>query len=317
MAYTVLLTDQVFPSVEVEREILARAGATLEVLAEPTPARIREAGRTVDAVLTTYAPIDADTLGSFERCRVISRYGIGVDNIDLDAARARGVIVTNVPDYCVEEVADHTLALVLALARRLPQGHAIVVDGRWGVKDLGRVRRLRGRTLGLVGFGNIGAAVAGRARAFGLEVVVFDPYVDVARLAEAGADRAGSLDELLGAADIVSLHAPLTPETQGIIDRRAIDRMRPGAVLVNTSRGGLVETAAVLDALREGRLAGAGLDVFAQEPPAAQTLADVPNLLSTPHAAFYSEEAIRESQTKAAEAIVAVLEGREPRNRVV
>ena len=312
----VVLTDQVFPDTEVERELLTRIGAELRILQEASPESIRAGACKADAVLTTYAPIDAETIAALERCRIIARYGIGVDNIDLHAARERGIVVTNVPDYCIEEVADHTLALLLAAARKIVLGNGLVRSGSWGIVGLVPVRRLRGRTLGLIGFGRIGSAVATRARAFGLEVSSYDPYVAPQQIEAAGVRPATSLDELLAGSDAVSVHAPLTDSTRGLVGEAELARMRPEAILINTSRGPIVSTAAVVDALRAGRLGAACLDVFDAEPPDATALAGVPNLIATPHGAFYSEEAIRESQTKAAGAIVDVLSGREPAYRV-
>jgi D-3-phosphoglycerate dehydrogenase / 2-oxoglutarate reductase len=313
----VALTDQVFPTLDVERAILSTIDATLEVLPAGTPDVIRADAAQADALLTTYAPIDAETLASLERCRIISRYGIGVDNIDLEAARERGVVVTNVPDYCVEEVADHTLALLLAAVRKIPLGDRLVHAGEWGISGVQPVRRLRGRTLGLVGFGHIGVQVARRAASFGLAVVASDPYVPAERMEAEGVGRAETLDDLLPGSDVVSIHVPLSAATRGLIGADALARMRGDAILINTSRGPIVSTEAVVAALREGRLAAACLDVFETEPPTAEVLDGVPNLIATPHAAFYSEEAIAESQTRAAQAIVDVLSGREPRNRVV
>ena len=317
MPALVTLTDQVFPTLDVERSILSTIGASLEVLPESTPEAIREHAAGADAVLTTYAPIDRETIASLGRCRIISRYGIGVDNIDLEAARERGIAVTNVPDYCVEEVADHVLALLLAATRKIVRGDAVVRSGGWGISELRPVHRLRGRKLGLVGFGHIGEQVARRAAAFGLEVSAYDPYLPAERLEAAGVHPAASLEELLAASDAVSIHVPLVDATRGLIGADAVAQMKPGSILINTSRGPVVSTPAVAAALREGRLGAACLDVFETEPPPAGTIDDVPNLIATPHSAYYSEEAIGESQTRAAQAIVDVLSGREPRNRVV
>ena len=313
----VTLTDQVFPTLDIEREILSTIGATLEVLSAGTPEAIRAEAAQADAVLTTYAPIDAETLAALERCLIISRYGIGVDNIDLEAARERGVVVTNVPDYCVEEVADHTLALLLAAVRKISLGDRLVHAGEWGIAGVRPIHRLRGRKLGLVGFGHIGVQVARRGVAFGLEVIAFDPYVPAERMDAENVGRAETLDDLLPACDVVSIHVPLVPATRGLIGADAVSRMRDDAILINTSRGPIVSTEAVVAALRQGRLGAACLDVFETEPPPAELVDGVPNLIATPHAAFYSEEAIAESQTRAAQAIVDVLGGREPRNRVV
>lgn len=317
MAGRVVLTDQVFPDTEVERERLAEIGASLEVLHDSSPEAIREHAGDADALLTTYAPIDRTTIGALERCRIIARYGIGVDNIDLEAARERGIAVTNVPDYCLEEVADHALALLLAAARKIVRGNELVRAGRWGIDGVVPVHRLRGRTLGLVGYGRISSEVARRGRSFGLTPSAHDPYVAPERMEADGVEPRETLEALLAGSDFVSVHVPLTSSTRGLIDERAIAQMREGAVLINTSRGAIVSTEAVVEALRSDRLAAACLDVFASEPPDPGLLESVPNLIATPHAAFYSEEAIRESQTKASEAIVAVLTGREPAYRVV
>jgi D-3-phosphoglycerate dehydrogenase / 2-oxoglutarate reductase len=251
------------------------------------------------------------------RCRIIARYGIGVDNIDLDAAKERGIVVTNVPDYCVDEVADHTIALLLTATRKIVAGDRVVRSGGWGISELRPIHRLRSRTLGLVGFGHIGRAVSVRANALGLSVKIYDPYI--AETATEGLDvqRVDDLDELLRQSDIVSVHAPLVPATSGMFDATAIAKMKDGAVLINTSRGPIVETAAVTDALRAGRLGAAALDVFDSEPPDLAAIEGLDNLVATPHSAFYSEESIQESQRKAAEAIVDVLQGRAPRYRIV
>ena len=312
----VVLTDQVFPTTDTERAILAEVGAELVVLDDPSPDSIRKNARDADALLNTYSPIDKETLEHLERCKIIARYGIGVDNVDLQAAKDRGVLVTNVPDYCVDEVADHTLALLLAVVRKVVKGHTHTVGGGWGIDPLRPIHRLRGQVLGLIGFGNIARGVADRARAFGLGITTFDPYVSDDLLSSHGASRSQSLDELLAGADIVSVHVPLLPDTRELIDARAIAQMGSGAILLNTSRGPIVDVAAVLDALRSGQLSGAGLDVFPTEPPDASFFAGIENLVVTPHAAFYSDEAIIESQTKAAGNIVAVLTGKEPLYRV-
>jgi D-3-phosphoglycerate dehydrogenase len=313
----VVLTDQVFPTVDVEREIFSRSGGELEILPDSSPETIRAEAADADAILTTYAAIDAKTVAALKSCKVIARYGIGVDNIDLEAARSAGITVTNVPDYCVEEVADHTVALLLAVWRKIVTGNQIVRNDGWGIAQLRPVRRLRGRQLGMIGFGHIGRAVAARATTFGLELRVFDPYIDDSALAGTGIQRIEELDELLSGSDIVTIHAPLTSGTKGLIDSAAIERMKDGAVLINTSRGPIVDTKAVATALAQGKLSGAGLDVFDEEPPDTALLSSLETLVATPHAAFYSDEAIAESQTKAATSIVTVLSGDEPDYRVV
>ena len=301
----VVLTDQVFPSLETERRILLAHDAALEV-ADGTLADVLDRARDADALLTTYFPLDRATIESLEKCRVIARYGIGVDNVDLQAARERGIVVTNVPDYSVQEVASHTLALLLMLLRRIPEADAYVRDGGWAIAPLRPMRRISTLTIGLVGYGKIAQQLAEWLRALGARVVAYDPFV------KAEAELVASLDELLRMSDAVSLHAPLTPGTQGMIGADQLSLMQPHAVLVNTSRGGLLVLDDLVEALRAGTIRAAGLDTFDREPVDASRVQGVPNLVVTPHMAYYSEEAILESQTKATSQIVKVLAGETP-----
>jgi D-3-phosphoglycerate dehydrogenase len=312
----VVLTDQVFPNTDIERAILAEINAELTVVENSTVDEIRRAAHDADALLNTYAAINRETLGHLTACKVIARYGIGVDNIDLEAARQSGVVVTNVPDYCVDEVADHTIALLLAVVRKVVAGHNHTVSGGWGIDSLRPVHRLRGQTLGLIGFGNIAREVAKRARSFGLDVQSYDPYIDETVFGSEGVRRSGELTDLLATSDIVSVHVPLVDATRGLLGEEAIALIRPNSIVLNTSRGPIVDADAVVDALTSGHLAGAGLDVFPTEPPDATNFHTTPNLVVTPHMAFYSDESIAESQTKAAQCIVAVLRGDEPAYRV-
>ncbi len=303
--FKVVLTDQVFPDTVIEQEILGAAGGTL-VVAAGEREEVLAAAADADAVLTTYFPLPKEDIERLGRCRVIARYGIGVDNVDVAAAVERGIVVTNVPDYCVEEVGTHALAMVLALLRRLPAGHAEVLAGGWGVANLRPMLRPSEVTLGLVGYGRIARQLAVGARALGMRIVVHDPYLEAAP--PEGVELV-DLPTLLEQSDAVSLHCPLTDATRGLIGAEQLAMMRPHAVLVNTSRGPLVRFDDLVTALREGRIGGAGLDVFETEPPVASALHGVPGLLATPHVAFYSEAATRESQRKAATQIVKALAG--------
>lgn len=305
--FKVVVTDQVFPDVDVERALLAEIDASLEV-ADGSLDDALARGRDADALLNTYLPLDADVFAQLERCRIVARYGIGVDNVDLTAAQQAGVVVTNVPDYCVEEVATHALAMLLALLRRLPQGDAKVRGGGWGLDGLRPMTRLTEVTVGLVGFGRIARRLAESLRVLGCRLAVHDPFLEPSE----GLPPLMSLEELLRTADAVSLHAPLTPDTKGIINADALALMPEHAVLVNTSRGPLVVLDDLVTALRDGRLRAAGLDVLPEEPPPPGALDGVPNLLVTPHTAFYSEQAVRESQTKAATQVIKVLTDRAP-----
>lgn len=309
--YKVVVSDQVFPSVEIERALLAEIDADL-VVAEGDVDAVLEVAADADGILNTYLPWDADAIGRLDRCKIIARYGIGFDNVDLDAARDAGIVVTNVPDYSVEEVATHALALILASLRKVVAANSAVRRGIWDVDNFRPIRRLSTLTVGLVGLGRIGRRIAAPLRELGARIVAHDPYLTPGE----GLPPLLELDELLAESDVVSLHVPLTSDTRGLIDSEAIAKMKPGAVLINTSRGPLVELDPLVEALREGRLSGAGLDVFDVEPVDPSRIADVPNLVSTPHMAYYSEEALEESQTKAATQVVKVLTGAEPDYRV-
>ncbi|MGH3501059.1 MAG: C-terminal binding protein [Nocardioidaceae bacterium] len=310
--FRVVVTDQVFPDVDLERELLGAAGGAVEV-AEGDRDDVLAVARDADALLNTYFGLDESNIGGLTRCKIVARYGIGVDNVDLEAARRAGIAVTNVPDYCVEEVATHTVGLVLALVRRIPLGDATVRAGGWGIGGLGEVYRFSALTVGLLGYGRIARRVAAVVRCLGADVVAHDPYVESVGAGE----RMAGLDELLASSDVLCVHCPLTPETRGMINASTLARMKPGANLVNTSRGPIAVLDDVLGALREGRLGGAALDVFETEPPPVERLEGVPNLLVTPHAAFYSREAIRESQRKAATQVLKAIRGQPLDYRVV
>lgn len=291
--------------------MLAEIDASLEVASGDIDAVLATVG-SADAILNTYLPFDAGAIARLERPRIIARYGIGVDNIDLQAARDAGIVVTNVPDYSVEEVAVHTLALMLNVARKVSQADALVRSGGWSIDELRPISRLGRLTVGLVGYGRIARRLAAPLAALGVEVVVHDPYVTPAP----GGPAAVELDRLLAEADIVSIHVPLTDETRGLIDRAALETMKRTAVLINASRGPLVVFDDLADALTTGTIAGAALDVFDVEPLPPSRLAGIPNLIVTPHMAYYSEEALTESQTKATTQVIKVLTGREPDYRV-
>jgi D-3-phosphoglycerate dehydrogenase / 2-oxoglutarate reductase len=304
--YRIVVTDQVFPSVDLERGLLADADADLDVASGDREAVLARA-TDADALLNTYFPIDAEAMGRLEKCRIIARYGIGVDNIDLDAARKRGIAVTNVPDYCVEEVAAHAVAMTLSLLRRLPDGEAVLRGGGWGIDKLRPIKRLSETTIGIVGLGRIGRRVAELMGAFGVQLVGHDPFVT-----ELSGVKLVALDELLATSDAVTLHCPLLPQTRGLINTDRLAAMASDAVLINTSRGPLVVLDDLLAALRERRIRAAALDVFESEPVDAADLDGVPGLLATPHMAFYSDAALAESQTKAATQIIKVLAGEAP-----
>ncbi|MDQ7800922.1 MAG: C-terminal binding protein [Armatimonadota bacterium] len=317
--FKVVVTDSVFPHLEVERRILGEIGADLVALQAHRDDELLEPVADADALLVCFAPVTARVVEAARRCRIIARYGIGVDNVDVRTATARGIVVTNVPDYCVDEVSDHALALVLACARKVVWLDRNVRAGRWDARDAVPVHRLSGQVLGLVGFGKIPRLVARKAQAFGMRVLSFDPYVDPAVMRELGVEPAG-LRDLLQRSDYVSVHAPLTPQTEGLIDEAALRWMKPTAYLVNTARGRIVDEGALVRALERGWIAGAALDVLPTEPPPPEDpLLRLDRVILTPHVAFYSEESLQELQRKAAEEVVRVLTGQAPRypvNRV-
>jgi len=305
--YKVVVSDQVFPSVDVERALLADIDAELTVASGDIESVLASAAD-ADAILNTYLPWSADSTARLENCRIIARYGIGFDNVDLGAAADAGIVVTNVPDYSVEEVATHALALILASLRKVVIANDSVRSGTWSIDNFRPISRLSTLTVGLVGYGRIARRIAAPIETLGARVIAHDPYLqpgpDLPPLLE--------LDTVLARSDIVSLHLPLTDETRGIIGADSLARMKPTAILINTSRGPLVDLDALARALREGTIGAAGLDVFDVEPLDASRIEDVPNLIVTPHMAYYSEEALAESQRKAATQVVKVLTGEKP-----
>lgn len=308
----IAIADSVFPSLEPAKRVLAALDAEVRLASAPTAAAILEVGRDADAVMVTFAQISAEIIAGLRRCRAIGRFGIGVDNIDIDAATRAGIQVTYVPDYCVDEVSDHALALLLALARKVVYGNSLVQAGRWEAAAVAPIRRLRGSTLGLLGLGKIPRALVPKAQALGLGVLAHDPFVGDEVAASLNVELV-ELDALLERSDYISIHAPLTPDTDKLFNADAFRRMKPGALLINTSRGPLVDEIALAAALDDGQLAGAALDVVTEEPPAVGSpLLNRDNVILTPHMAFYSDDALVELQTKAAQDVVRVLSGETP-----
>jgi len=308
----IAVTDSVFPSLDPAMAALKRIEPELRMAKSTSRDDILAVARDADAILVTYAKLPGDLLRELARCRVIGRFGLGVDNIDVAAATARGIIVTYVPDYCMHEVSDHAMALLLALVRKIPLSNTLVQAGRWEMPAVVPIHRLRGRVLGLIGFGNIPRVLAPKAQAFGLQVITHDPYVPSDVLQSHGVDGT-SLDDLLARADFISLHAPLLPATRGLMNAAAFAKMKQGALLINTARGPLVDEAALVAALDSGRLGGAALDVVTIEPLAKDSpLTGRDNVILTPHTGFYSVEALNELQTKCASDVARVLSGEKP-----
>lgn len=309
----VAVTDHVFRDLELERKLLADAGHELRFGSNSSSVEeVRDAVAGADAVLNCYASMPAEVIRGLDRCVVIARYGIGLDTIDLDEATAKGIVVTNVPDYCIDEVSDHALALLMSLARGVTLLDRHVRSGSWTPSDARPIHRLRGRTLGLIGFGRIARALAAKVAPLGFRVLTTDPFVPDEAVRQAGAEPA-TMEDLLAAADVVSIHAPLTPDNHHLVGAAELAMMKPDSILINTSRGPLVDLEALRMALAEDRLGGAGLDVLEEEPPAADDpLLHRDDVIVTPHAAFYSEESLKELQRKAVEQVIAALAGRTP-----
>ena len=303
---------------ETERAALAPLGVGVLPVGAEEDAVAALADRKVVGVFVRERRVEATVFDACPDLRLVLRYGVGVDNIDMDLARARRIHVANVPDYgAAQEVSDHAIALYLAVARRIVSRDAEVRRGVWSVGQAQPIPGHRGGTLGLIGFGRIARAACARFRALGFaRVLVSDPGLDAAAAAEAGVGRVG-VDEICRQADAISLHAPLTPQTSRILDARRIALMKPTAILVNVSRGGLVDETALAAALHEGRIFGAGIDVFEQEPPGADNpLMTAPMTVLSDHAGWYSEDSVKELQTHAAEEAVRVLSGHAPANWV-
>ena len=310
--FLIAVTDSPFPSLDPAKAALARVDPELRMAQSASAEDILAVARDADAILVTYAKLPGELLRQLTRCRAIGRFGLGVDNIDIPAAAALGISVTYVPDYCMQEVSDHAMALLLATARKVPLSNKLVQSGRWEVPPIVPIHRLSGRVLGLVGFGNIPRALAPKARAFGLRVVTHDPYVSPDVLSAAAVDGV-SFDRLLEMSDFVSIHAPLMPSTRGLFNADVFHKMKKGAVLINTARGPLVDEAALIAALDTGQLGGAALDVVTTEPLTKDSkLLGRDNVILTPHTAFYSVEALEELQTKCAADVARVLSGEQP-----
>jgi len=265
-----------------------------------------------DAILNADFRITARIISSFSRCRVISRLGIGVDNIDVDAATARGIPVANVPEFCTEEVANRAFTLLLACASQLLQLDRRVREGGWRMGELPATVQIEGQILGLVGFGRIARAVARRGRAFGMKVIAYDPYLTPSAIEQGGASPA-SFDEVLSKSDFLSLHAPLTRETHHLINAEALRLVKPSAILINCARGGVIDEQALVAALRDQRLARAGLEVLEKEPPLMDNpLLSMDRVVFTPHSAAHTQRALQTVREAAVDAVVRVLKGERP-----
>ncbi|MBA3450495.1 MAG: C-terminal binding protein [Chloroflexia bacterium] len=325
--FTVIVTSNRYGNetrgLELEQELVAAVDdLDLRLFSRPgaTEDELIAAAQDADAMLvSTREAVTRRVLENIPRVKVIARYGVGLDNVDLDAAAEAGIVVTHYPGYCTSEVADHALAMILALNRRIVEQDRALREGAWvehgpATRRIlrGPIQPLREQTLGIVGFGRIGQAVAARAKPFNLTIVATDPYTDPEVMVAAGVEPV-SLQELLRRADIVTVHTPLTPETRGLIDAGALALMKPAAVLVNTARGPIIDLPALAQALAEGRIAGAALDVVDPEPlPAVSPFYRMPNVILTPHSAYYSERSVDVVRRETLLEALQVLRGKRP-----
>ena len=311
--FNVVVTDDRFGSYREEQEVLAPLGAGLEVKNLGGPPDAIAALRHADAILVNLFPLTAQIISELEKCRVISRYGVGYDNVDVDAATRKGIWVARVPDYCHEEASDQSLALLLACVRKIAYKDRKIRQGAWNLHGDQPTGRIAGKTLGIVGYGRVGRAVHRKVGGFGLgRVLVCDPTEDPEIIRAAGARKVG-LRELIEQSDFISLHVPLKPDTLHLIGRSELAQMKPGVILINCSRGPVVDEQALAEALVSGHIGGAGLDVFETEPlPVHSALRSLDNVVLSDHAGWYSEESVVELKRKAARNVAAVLGGGTP-----
>lgn len=311
--FDVVVTDHDFDSLAIEEAVLDDV-ATVRDLSTVSEEAFDEALANAAGILNLRYSLPADSISRLDNCRIIARYGIGVDNVALDAAANQGMYVTNVPEYCVEEVANHAFALLLTLARGITFYDRSVSVGDWDRDAAAPLERLSTQTVGIVGFGEIGQTLAHRLDAFGIEVLASDPFLSEEDVAEKPAALV-SFETLLRESDYVSIHSPLTDDTRDLFDERAFTQMKPSAALINVARGPIVDESALVAALDDGNIAAAGLDVFDPEPPRSDSpLRDHPQVVTTPHVAWYSEEANEERRQTAAECVRAALTGSKPAN---
>jgi D-3-phosphoglycerate dehydrogenase / 2-oxoglutarate reductase len=318
----VVIADHDYGNLDIERPILEAAGARVVALQAKSEEDLFEEARDCDAIINQYARVGAATIERMERCKVIARYGIGVDIVDVEAATRKGILVTNVRDYCTDEVADHAIGLWLALARKLVQYNAATHNGIWQWQTGRPIYRVRGRTMGIVSFGKIGQAIAQRAKAFGVSLIAYDPYLPADVFLTNGVNRVGK-DEIVERSDYLMMQVPMTPETLYFLGEAELSRMKQGSIIVNTGRGPTIDNRALYRALVRKQIAGAGLDDPEEEPakrkrwdPSGNPLFSLDNVIITSHVAYYSEESIRLARETAASEVARILKGERPLNPV-
>ena len=312
--FTVVIADNRYTSYQEEKAVLSEVDAEVRPFSSSDPREARAAFADADAILVNLFPMTAEVIDALpKKCRIISRYGVGYDNVAVDAATRRGIWVAFVPDYCFEEVADHALALLLCCIRKVGYKDRMIRQGKWNLHKDQPCYRVAGRTLGILGYGNVAHTLLRKVSGFGFgRILMCDPYVRASTIKSAGAVPV-DLAQLVSESDYITVHVPLTAETRHIIGRAELARVKPGAILINTARGPVLDQEALAEALESGTLGGAGLDVFETEPlPADSRLRKLDSVVFTDHAGWYSEESVVELKTKAARNAAAVLGGGVP-----
>lgn len=311
MSKNVVLTESVLPDSDVEKEIVEETGANLEVIDASTTAEVIESATDPVGIMTVETDIDESVIEAFPNLEFISVHGIGVDMVAVEAATDRGIPVFNTPEYCLEEVATHTMSLILACQRRVCQFNTDVTSGGWEYTAEGPIRRLSTKTVGIVGMGAIGLAVAKRIEGFGVDIIGYDPYVSEEEMDRCGVEKV-DFEPLCHRSDIVTVHAPLTESTEKLVDGSAFEMMKSGVILVNAARGEIIDQAALYEAVENGTVAYAGLDVLESEPPDDEPIVEFDNVVVTPHAAWYSEDALTELQRTAGQNVADFIRGEVP-----
>jgi D-3-phosphoglycerate dehydrogenase len=314
--FAVAITDSPFENGDKEQAILRRIGAKVLQFHCSNESEVIEAARNAHVVMCDASPVTRNVIQNLPKLVGVVEYGIGYDNIDVNAATENGVLVCNIPDFMTSEVADHAVALILALTRKLDRISRSTRSGKWNWREFRPMSSLDGKTVGIIGFGNIGRQVAERMRSFRTQVIAYDPYVSREAMEKLGA-RTSNLDELLEASDVISIHVPLSKETRQLIGRKELAKLKDSVILVNTSRGSVMDQEALIESLRKGRIGAAGLDVLAREPPsAADPILGFENVIVTPHIGWYSEQSSARLQENAALEAERILTGNPPKHPV-
>lgn len=311
MTENVILTGTILPNSDTEKRLVEQAGPKLEIIDVSSKEELIESATDPIGIMTIETDIDESVMEAFPNLEFISVHGIGVDMVDVEAATERGIPVFNTPEYCVEEVATHTMSLILACERRVCQYNSDVKSGGWDYERQGPINRLSTKAVGVIGLGGIGLEVVKRIESFDVDIIGYDPYVSAEEMEKYGVEKV-DFEGLCESSDIITVHTPLTESTRNLLDASAFESMTPGVTLVNAARGGIIDHTALYDALVDGTVAYAGLDVLESEPPEDDRILELDNVVATPHAAWYSEDALRELQRQAGQNVADFIRGDTP-----